>query len=603
MPTPPAPEIDPSRTKFTVNLFHFNIQYVVGGLEGNGDDIGPFCGDPCVGWDNDAVEDWIIQESFAPVVDFYLEHPQWKATFEMQAYMVEVMAKRHPEVLSKLRTLAGRGQVEIASLHYADQLFLAYPRRDLARSTRLTREVFDAHCLPLSGVVFNQEGQAGEGWMRYLVEEGYEIGIFPKNLFKYVRGPEAERTKAPWYAAQGGTMIVGPGGVDPASGIDVAWSFFDDGELLMVEGELNPYFAPLAGFSEARYDEWEAKLQGLEDAGYTSVTITEYVRHLEARGTPKPEAPPLLDGTWQPQSTDSIHRWLGGMGQGPWSGTEQDNAVRSGNYEARHWLEALEIYAEAARSRGADPKALDAIDKWVEGAWKDLFNAMVSDSTGVNPWAMETRFSLDLNEALRTGATERIDRLRALLDDAHVEIDLAAHTARPLDTLPVEDAPEVEAPLAVEIDGGARTVTTTWTQIAPGHHRLRIDFGPGSAEGDRTLSARFPTADDTLRYVPGLVEDAVVTRPLSDFVFERGEAWLPLPSGLIGLRPDLWVVKHARTNHIAARISPDDPFVEFRDETQPAEAAVRWTFDLVQGSADEALEWARAINLAPTLRR
>ena len=600
LPAVPPPQIDPAATKFTMNLFHFNLQYVVGGLEGNGEDIGPFCGEPCAGWDNDAVEDWIVRETFAPVVQFYLEHPQWKATFEMQGYMLEVLAARFPKVLDDLRTLAGRGQVEIASLHYSDQLFLAYPRRDLARSTRLTRQVFEEHCVPLSGVVFNQEGQAGEGWMRYLTEEGYEIGVFPKNLFKYVRGDAALQTKAPWYAAEGGTMIVGPGGVDPASGIEVAWSFFDDGELLMVDADLNPYFAPFAGFSEARYDAWEKKLQDLEDAGYRSVTITEYVRHLEARGQPKPDAPPLLDGTWQPGSTESIHRWLGGMGQGPWSGSERDTAVRSGNYEARHWLEALEIYVRHAKSQKVDVEDDEA---YLERAWKDLTLAMVSDSTGVNPWAMETRFSLDLNAAILQESKRRIDALKQRLGDPYVAIDLDGGTVERLTELPGGTFPETIPPLSIETIAPGRDVGVTWLEVGPGHTRLKVHFGAGATDNARLLEVRLPREDDVLRYVPGLIENEVTIRPLSDFVFEKGEAWLPLPSGLIGLGPDLWMVKHVRTNHVAARIAPADPFVAFRDETAPADEEVTWIFDVLRGSEADALALARSLNLAPTLVR
>ena len=79
----PKDEINNSQTKFALSMFHFNVQYVAGGLDD--DEYGPFCADLCEGWDNERVEDWIIRETFLPVLDFYLAHPQWKVTFEMQA--------------------------------------------------------------------------------------------------------------------------------------------------------------------------------------------------------------------------------------------------------------------------------------------------------------------------------------------------------------------------------------------------------------------------------------------------------------------------------------------------------------------------------------
>ncbi|RMG17139.1 MAG: hypothetical protein D6729_09575, partial [Deltaproteobacteria bacterium] len=308
--------VDPARRRFAMTVFHFNIEYVMGGLDGDGERYEPLCGETCAGWDNQAVEDWIVRESFAPVVDFYLEHPQWGANIELQAYMIEVIAERFPDLLPKLRTLVARGQIELSSFHYADQLFLAFPARDLQRSQALTRAVFERTCLPLSPVVFDQEGQAGAGWLRWLGTHGYRIGIFPKNLYRYQHGADA--TWWPLYADGDARMIIGPGGVDPESGVEFAWPFFDDGELLAVSGGLAPYLAPLVETDPARLDAFAEELSSLEAQGYLVTTVSDVVAHLEAAGIEARPVPPLLDGTWQAPSTDSIHRWLGGRGQAPY---------------------------------------------------------------------------------------------------------------------------------------------------------------------------------------------------------------------------------------------------------------------------------------------
>ena len=39
-----------------------------------------------------------------------------------------------------------------------------------------------------------------------LVDEGYEIGVYPRNLWGYVRH---EETPWPYYESEGGTLIVG----------------------------------------------------------------------------------------------------------------------------------------------------------------------------------------------------------------------------------------------------------------------------------------------------------------------------------------------------------------------------------------------------------
>jgi hypothetical protein len=140
---------------YVVALLHFNLQYVAGGLEGVFEDW------PC---DEQSIEDQIIVESLEPVLDAMLEHEDWAIDLELQGYMVEVMADRHPSVLDKLRTLAHGGQVELVSWHYSAQLWTAYPWPDQQRSIERTQAVFAQHDLPLSGVVFSQEGQFGQGY-------------------------------------------------------------------------------------------------------------------------------------------------------------------------------------------------------------------------------------------------------------------------------------------------------------------------------------------------------------------------------------------------------------------------------------------------------
>src|SRR5262245_33439364 len=112
-------------------LYHFNIQYVAGGMERFPDGVSR---DPAYNLSETEVEDLIVTESFAPLLDVLESHPRWHVDLELQGLMIEVMASRHVATLDRLRRLAKRGQVEVVSFHYSDQLFLAYPRRDLVRS-------------------------------------------------------------------------------------------------------------------------------------------------------------------------------------------------------------------------------------------------------------------------------------------------------------------------------------------------------------------------------------------------------------------------------------------------------------------------------------
>src|SRR5262245_3015070 len=130
--------------KYAVGVFHFNVQYVAGGMAGFS-----FLPNPELDLDAETIEDLIVTESFAPVIDLYEKHPTWGVDIELQGYFLDVLAARHPAVLDKLRKLAKAGQIEVVSFHYSDQLFIGFPEEDWEKSQALTKATFDKHDVPL----------------------------------------------------------------------------------------------------------------------------------------------------------------------------------------------------------------------------------------------------------------------------------------------------------------------------------------------------------------------------------------------------------------------------------------------------------------------
>lgn len=617
----PLPAPDAKRTKFAMSLFHFNVEYVIGGLDytdaSGTQHLFEYAGAPSKGWTDPKVEDWIITETFLPILVMYEKHPTWGVSIELQGYMVEVLAARHPTTLKLLRKLAQRGQVELISFHYNAQLFLAFATEDLHRSIVATRAVFKEHCLPLSGVVFNQEGQAGEGRQKMLVDEGYTIGVYPKNLWQYV---QHNRTPWPVYSSEGGALIVGPGGVDAAGGVEVAWDFFDDGEVLAAKSKLNPYFAPAIKHDPKRVADFEAKLAAREKSGFYMATVTDYVAHLKARKVEMKAAPPLVDGTWQAKSTQSIHRWLGGRSDA-FEQDEQDNRVRTLNTKASMHVRALTVLADALDEQGK----LDASDRAaVDTLWRLLWRAEVSDCSGVNPWRGEVLFGIDTSEKILADAEKLRAKLLAAFGTKFAKIDLKARTVTPLDSkTPTPASKPVDAPIAATAWADERTVDMSWSEVAANHFELAVTFGASEsaactrADKDdnddcdgRRLTVGFPRYDKTLRYTPALIDDEVREYDQSKWAWQLGEIWLPLANGLIGLgqntKPNVdahwWVIKHVRDVHIAARIKPDVDRVDFEDAAvQPPEGHA-WRFTVFKGSAKAALELANRINVWPVVQ-
>ena len=608
------PSADDGTKKFGLTMFHWNIQYVAGGLEGSWEnETISICKDMfgdhdmCVGWTDEVLLDWIIEVSFQPILDLYLKHPDWRATFEIPGLMIEVMKDRHPEVLEKLRCVANNGQIELVSFHWSDQLFLAFPARDLEWSIDYNREIFKQADLPLSKVVFNQEGQSGVGKHRIMATKGYTIDVMHKNLYKYHQQGEVEKGVWPVYESTGPgasqpVKVVVSGPVDPAAEINVEWTFFDDGEVLATP--LNPYLAPSQpepDWSEVR--KFERKLQELADQGYIHTTITDYIERLNKLGiTPKPLLP-IADSTWQPPSTDGISRWMGKMGILAYSLHENDNLIRTMNYEASTCLAAVDLLAQIAEGEGHD---VTAARQLLKTGYLHLMKAQVSDATGINPWRGEWIYGFENNEGALTACNEAKTTLLAVLNKSPVVVDLderkLADSMRPQFQLRETDPADV--PFNLEITSPGRTVTASWADDGK-LYLLELAIGAsddpsGQDRAKRTVSIKIPLAGGLLKYSPALVEDAIVEIPLADFDLLEKQIFLPLSNGLIGLGPDLWLIKSCRDVHIAARVESDTgDFIEFTDETVPPEGGVTWRFYIFDGQAETALYLARALNTHP----
>ncbi len=562
--------------KFALSVFHFNVQYVAGGLRGFF--VTP---DPELDLSADEVEDRIVVESFEPVLDLLAAHPTWGSNIEMQGYMLDVLAARHEGVLAKLRDLAKSGQIEVTSFHYSDQLFMAHAKEDWERSVNLNKTTFEKHDVPLSGAVFCQEGQAGAGMTAAMADHGYTTLVFPKNLFTFQHGPGA---RAPLYDFGDVTMITSADVAydDGANQIQTTFWFLDDGELFATAG-FDPYIAEKFKKDPVAIAKHEGELEALEAQGFAITTAGKYVAAIKDT-VPRAEPPPLLDGTWQPDSTDGISRWLGGHGL--WWPDERDNDVRTLASIAHRELLVAETAAAAAN--------LDVAEE-IASAFRLLALGEVSDASGINPFRGEIEYGLAHDaEALRI-ARDVIVRAKETLGETEIQIDSAKGTV----TAPSSETTSttIDAPFDLSIDAGDRATDVTWTDLGDGVLEARVHFGIGD---ERLASVTFPGEKTDIVYTPGLTDTPVhVARDA--FTFDHFH--LALQDGLLGLAPDRFVVLDQAWIHVAARIRPDTGDVVFADTTMPAGEETTWIFRLVTGDEAKASEVARLLNLQPTVIR
>lgn len=582
--------------KFSLSMFHFNVQYVAGGLQGfpSGEDD-----NPTFDLDDAQVQDRIVTESFEPVLDLFLAHPGWKVTLEMQAYMVEVMMERHPGVLSKLKQLIASGQAELVSFHYSDQMFLAYPRLDLERSHQIMDAVYAEAGITPSPVVFCQEGQFGVGMAPFAKEHGRGILVLPKNLFRYQHLSEYD-SHPPLYELDGLDIVLGSKSFQTAE-VEVDWSFFDDGELLATGGS-DPYMGLNFKKSEAALAEYEQALLDKEAQGFRIATVSEYVAWAKQNSLRQDPLPPVLDGTWQPPSTNSMRRWLGGSGLVDMGyACERDNQVLTQNVRSRHWLAVAETLVAEAEAR--DLIAAGAFADALTACWKNMLLAEVTDATGINPFINEIEYGLAHSAAARECADAVIMAVAPGIGGPFLQIDTQSGQVAEVDDLPSQTTVPAE-PFFSETDGFSidapgRTVETDWAGLLgqANIHRVTVSVSAPEAS-QRKLEVAFPLQLDGFYLTPGLLEDDAFFHPFSDFEFQEGMISLPAANGLVGLDTGLWLIKQTSTVHIAATFLMDSK-VRFIDDTLDPEGGASWSFWIFEGSKSDALELAGRLNLHP----
>lgn len=596
---PAAALADPVHAHVTV--YHFNIQYVAGGMQGYPDGVSH---DPKFYMSEAQVEDRIVTQSFAPILEILLRHPTWHVDLEMQGRMVEVMAERHAQTLDNLRTLAKRGQVEIISLHYSDQLFLAYPRRDLERSIKRNKAVFAANDLPLSTVDFNQEGQFNEGLVQVLHDNGYTIAVVPRNLLGYELGS----VPAEFMTKLGVDLPVN--GYSATADLIVEWEGPGDGELIVCGGT-SPYLGTDFHTFDAGVDN---SLQGFEDqrtaweqAGQQQLTITEMVA-LAKQHTTFMELPPITDGSWRPDDTHNLLRWMGGLGglYDLFTPTEKDNAVLTANMRASLDVAACEAVEAWAKSKpGADARA-QALDT----AGRELALAQVSDSTGWTPWLGEVSYSLNHAQAARDAALKCIDapelrgpKVRTVDLSTGMVRDDAAPDAGPTRT-PMDAPFEVKVATGEPDAGPGRTVTMSWARLSPERLELTVDATAGNTKNDRLVSLTFPMDMDFdhVAYSPALDEGELRDLPNTDFL-PYAEHTIPAPNGLVGLGHARWLLKDVTQVHLAALVRQATREVELRDESIRADEPAHWRIEILDGvDGPRALQLAAAQNVTPVMQ-
>lgn len=524
----PAPAEYNASRGYVLNMYHFNIQYVVG---------------------SEASMRRIVRQSFEPLVDFYLAHPEWGADFEMQGLMIEYMADKHPEVLHKFRRLLEGGKCELVSFHYADQLLLAFPGHDQKWSIKLNDRILEQHGIRRSGVIFTQEAQYGEGMNHLGRYRGYYVAVMTTGHYDWFQ----DDGRFPYFEVNGMDLLVNRSAAEPETGIEVKWEFLGDGELVATAG-ISPYFPGLFRKNPLKLKALENKFEQYEADGYKIASVTDYVRALRQIGVEPSPLRPILDSPWRPNDGSGVFQWMGKYVT-PW---ERDYDIRTRNWQVRREL----IAAERA---GASDDALAE-------AWGHMLNAQVSDPTGWYPFPVEINWDY-----------EQMDlAIEALRSESYPE---------PAEEYALSPGPVLEPPLEIRLSGNAEKAELEWHRLdgLEGAYCLDVSW---TGKGDGAV--RFPWAAEEVEYSPAFMEHIVRSIPADQL--KGNNIHLGLPNGLIGLGGGAYLVRENARGSVAAGLDFANKEVRFEVKNGKEEAYAFRFLVLKDWSAEDALDFANRIN-------
>lgn len=613
-PEPPTGDAPPMG-RWSLSMFHFNVQYVAGGSMGFGEIAFGISVDRLDRTEAD-LEDQIIYESMVPLLGVLERNPELALTFEMQGYMVDIIRERHPIQLERMRALTTAGQLELVSTHWSDQFFLAFGRDDMDESWARTQASFEAAELPLSEVVFAQEGQFGEGFASWLAEtRPGAVAVMARNLQGFYQDDLADQ---PLHDVNG-TLMVLPRTLINES-VDRRFNFFDDGELLAT-GDLDPYFGDLFVYNPRAVGEYEHRLRCEAENGYTVGRIGDYAEAVLDEGFDPPEMPPFLDGTWQPRSTTGPFRWMGGAGL-TWPEHERDNLVLTTCVAARHQVLALDTVADDLGA-AAPADLADALDS----TWRHLLWGQVSDARGVNPWWGEMLYGRNHCQTAHDLASEAL-AAEASRRGSVLVIDTMAGEVSEAEERPSAPAiSSIAGPIdAVITEFGTRSPVLSWNQVGAaedGLYQLVVDW-PATEDArsafqtcmsdhddkewrcsraPSVIEIEVPRSSGLIGYRPAL-DDELVRYDESEFTLQSAAydqgVWSTVADGLIDLGDgNGFLIKDVRHVHVGVNWPPGEDsndVVRLRDETLQPWLDETWVFwytsdrDTAFGLADRNLQ-------------
>jgi hypothetical protein len=543
-------------THFAVTYFHYNLQF--------------YCG-------NDESEKHIIDDLIRNLLEFYLENSQYKFTFEIQSYAIEVMNRDYPDVLDMIRELTERGQMELVVTHYSDQFFIAYPELDLIKSIKISDEILEKNDLKRSNVFGAQEWQWSPILPEVMRKYGYNIFIGRDRDFRryyqidedFYEYQQNCLWKAEWNDESAYLFLDKPASIDSSSDektLHYEWAYHGDGEPL---NSVNPTGVDFE-FKPSKQGEFEKELKKYEDNDYKFVTASELVYTALEKGLEAEETEPIVDFAQQ-----DTYVWMG-RNKNNW---EDDNYVNTLRYKARTSLLSAEALVDVAEENGFDTE--DEKDTILE-LWKELLLSEVTDSTGGTPKQIEVKYSKQKARKIVQICEEVVFNMTRELDiNSEVVIDTESQNIYENFDIALHESIEIPINFSVNCD----IYSYECYNYSDSLYLLEI----------RLNATRAMQREIIFNYTDVCYYSPMGVGYLNAAHFSNKTPFLTLANGWTYLGNNVSIIKDCTIRHVGVEIN--QTVVKFTEDN--LEGEILYRFYIYFGDMEDSLAFANRLNVNP----
>jgi len=560
------------------------------------------------------------------------DHPKWCITIELCGFSIEFLYTNYPAIFNDLRELINNGQIELISVTYAPQIWIAFPGKDLIKSIKINQLLLKNYGITPSRIFFTQENFFGIG--ATTLQDWFDVAVV-KDDYYYHFNDHAEplSSTAPFYKISGMKLLIGWGHIlettsaklyqqietasitrndydqlveyldqiDKAnerfisnrlSGFsncyhDVEWTWYHIGSSERFSKPLiHPDDFTTCKFNPAWYRRLESILLDYENRGFNFRSITDYSNDETIKKAPlKEPTQPLLDGAWNMSMSEGCLIWMG-LNNKP---HEDVLGIRNHNWLSRSRLVAIESLIKIFFISEENHEALFLT---LKEAWKHQFLAEASDATGWYPEESEVLDSVNNSDAVLNLVADMASRIRAEYYCGTFIIntmtDRLEKTWCPPSLTQINNN-KVLCPIPTFY--GAQ-YELNYYYIKEQQQQIILDFIPTEVE----CGLKFPFMPATLQYSPALMENEIVDVDMNQI--KPDIIYLALTNGLIGIGNDCYIIKHNEFMNIACCINKPEQTISYKI-FNPKVKMTRWKFTLLKGTRQEALEYASSINVYP----